>query len=110
MWTKKEINGRRRVSRSASPEVRLKFRRRFRWRGGLRKWSEDEMAAGEGGEAYEPSVPAPEKPPSRRRQAFSAIHAGAVEELLAADHLDKNNLMMASSRVGFGGERNGGNA
>ncbi|KAK6969518.1 hypothetical protein R3P38DRAFT_3379679 [Favolaschia claudopus] len=43
---------------------------------------------------------------SGKRQAFSAIQ---VEKLLAADHLDEDNLMMASSRVGFGDD-NGENA
>ncbi|KAK7021681.1 hypothetical protein R3P38DRAFT_3196501 [Favolaschia claudopus] len=68
---------------------------------------EEEMAAEESGEAYEPSVPAPEgrrktwlpcplsklfagtvkKPPSRRRQAFTQEER--LMELLAADHSDE---------------------
>ncbi|KAK6991472.1 hypothetical protein R3P38DRAFT_3227650 [Favolaschia claudopus] len=87
---------------------------------------QEEMAAEESGEAYEPSVPAPEgrrktwlpcplsklfggtvqKPPSRRRQAFTQEER--LMELLAADHSDEEPD--DGELEGSGDEYNGENA
>ncbi|KAK6981688.1 hypothetical protein R3P38DRAFT_3233777 [Favolaschia claudopus] len=87
---------------------------------------QEEMAAEDSGEAYEPSVPAPEgrrktwlpcplsklfggtvqKPPSRRRQAFTQEER--LMELLAADHSDEEPD--DGELEGSGDEYNGENA